>query len=54
MEACDKGSDEYGVHTLQTERCDFDISEKSDDLYLIRTRTVQIESCEGLALATLE
>lgn len=32
----------------------FDISEKSDDLYLIRTRTVQIESCEGLALATLE
>ena len=32
----------------------FDISEKSDDLYLIHTRTVQIESCEGLALATRE
>ena len=32
----------------------FDISEKSDDLYLIHTGTVQIESSEGLALATLE
>ena len=32
----------------------FDISEKSDDLYLIHTGTVQIESNEGLALATLE
>ena len=32
----------------------FDISEKSDDLYLIQTGTVQIESSEGLALATLE
>ena len=32
----------------------FDISEKSDDLYLIHTGTVQIESSEVLALATLE
>ena len=32
----------------------FDISEKSDDLYLIHTGTVQIESSESLALATLE
>ena len=32
----------------------FDISEKSDDLYLIHTGTVQIESSEGLVLATLE
>ena len=31
-----------------------DISEKSDDLYLIHTGTVQIESSEVLALATLE
>ena len=32
----------------------FDISEKSDDLYLIHTGTLQIESNEGLALATVE
>ena len=32
----------------------FDISEKSDDLYLIHTGTVQIESSEVLALATLQ
>ena len=32
----------------------FDISEKSDNLYLIHTGTVQIESSECLALATLE
>ena len=32
----------------------FHISEKSDDLYLIHTGTVQIESSESLALATLE
>jgi CRP-like cAMP-binding protein len=31
----------------------FDISEKSDDLYLIHTGTVQIESSEGMELATL-
>ena len=54
MDACDKGSDEYGAHTLQTGYCVFDISEKSDDLYLIHTGTVQIEPSECLALATLE
>lgn len=32
----------------------FDISEKSDDLYLIHTGTVQIESSEGMELATLK
>ena len=31
----------------------FDISEKSDDFYLIHTGTVQIESSEGMELATL-
>ena len=31
----------------------FDISEKSDDLYLINTGMVQIESSEGMVLATL-
>ena len=31
----------------------FDISEKSDDLYLIHTGTVQIESSEGMELSTL-
>ena len=54
MDACDEGSDEYGALTLQTGDVIFDISEKSDDLYLIHTGTVQIESSEGLALATLE
>ena len=32
----------------------FDISEKSDDLYPIHTGTVQIESSEGMELATLK
>ena len=32
----------------------FDISEKSDDLYLIHNGTVQNEPSEGLVLATLE
>jgi CRP-like cAMP-binding protein len=31
----------------------FDISEKSDDLYLINAGMVQIESSEGMVLATL-
>jgi CRP-like cAMP-binding protein len=31
----------------------FDISEKSDDLYLINSGMVQIESSEGMVLATL-
>ena len=31
----------------------FDISEKSDDLYLINAGMVQIESGEGMVLATL-
>jgi CRP-like cAMP-binding protein len=31
----------------------FDISEKSDDLYLIDLGTVQIESSEGMVLAAL-
>ena len=36
-------------------KCDviFDISEKSDDLYLINAGMVQIESSEGMVLATL-
>ena len=54
MEACDEGSDEYGAHTHKQGDVIFDISEKSDDLYLIHTGTVQIESSEGLALAPLE
>ena len=32
----------------------FDISEKSDDLYLINSGTVDIKSNEGLPLATLK
>ena len=32
----------------------FDISEKSDDLYLINSGTVDIKSNEGLTLATLK
>ena len=32
----------------------FDISKKSDDLYLIHTATVQIESSEGMERATLK
>lgn len=32
----------------------FDISEKSDDLYLINSGTVEIQSREGLTLATLK
>ena len=55
MEACDEGSDEYGARAPYKQGdVIFDISEKSDDLYLIHTGTVQIESSEGLALATLE
>ena len=54
MEACDEGSDEYGRTPYKQGDVIFDISEKSDDLYLIHTGTVQIESSEGLALATLE
>ena len=50
----DEDCDEYGAHPFKEGDVIFDIREKSDDLYPIHTGTVQIESSEGMELATLK
>ena len=54
MEACDEGVMNMVRKPNKQGDGIFDISEKSDNLYIIYIGTVQIESSEGLALATLQ
>ena len=45
---------EYGLKTSKQGDVIFETSERSDELYLIHTGSVEIKSREGLALATLK
>ena len=51
---CNETCHEHGPQTLQAGDVIFETSERSDELYLIHSGSVEIRSREGLVLATLK